>query len=55
MATRDPTMAGGKGNIFDLEGLDHWKMNPWACGLPPYIYADVVGINLFFWNLNEQA
>ena len=27
----------------------------WACGLPPYIYADIVSMKSLFWNLNKQT
>ena len=43
VATQGRTMAGTKEKFLILEGLDRWEMYSWACGLPPYIYADIVG------------
>ena len=45
---------GPRGEFLILEGLDRWKMHSWACGLPPYINANMVGIRSFIWSLKEQ-
>ena len=54
LAIRGPTIVLAREEFLILKSLDDWKMHSWACGLPPYINANMDDIRSFFCNLKEQ-
>ena len=53
-ATWGPTVVFLREKFLILKSLDQYKMHSWACGLPPYINANMIDIKIWKYNLKYQ-